>query len=278
MNAGISIGIVISILVIVFSGLLWMLTPFNPENHSQAKKVLTNAVIGLLIILSAWLIVDFVMKVLYSGTGADSGKFGPWNKILVGGNKCVTASTDLKPLFSGDLFTIPSTGPANVPVDATQIATARVGTGGCSPEYITTMAGKSGSPITPSNAATLSCIAVHESTCGTRLLNYNWGKGSSAAGLLQVTIDSHSSFFENATCRAAAGVSPTTVLNCTAGFNKGNAVPGSAIAERCTRAAKDPACNVALALQVLKSEGYGAWTHDPKSNKQEACIARFGNG
>lgn len=97
MNAAISFGVIIFVLIIAFAGMLWILTPTNPENHSQAKKVLTNAVIGLLIILSAWLIVDFVMKILYSG----STSFGPWNEILMeGGDYCIVAASST-PLFTG---------------------------------------------------------------------------------------------------------------------------------------------------------------------------------
>lgn len=106
MNASISFGIVICVLIIAFAGILWLLTPTNPENHSQAKKVLTNAVIGLLIILSAWLIVDFVMKLLYDG---DTSNFGPWNMILEGGDICVVAM-DTEPLFSGNITAVPGQG------------------------------------------------------------------------------------------------------------------------------------------------------------------------
>ncbi|HEY0948146.1 MAG TPA: pilin [Candidatus Paceibacterota bacterium] len=102
MNAAISFGIVIFVLIIAFAGMLWILTPTNPENHSQAKKVLTNAVIGLLIILSAWLIVDFVMKLLYN----DNGGFGPWNEIITGGDYCVVAASST-PLFSGTIVGTP---------------------------------------------------------------------------------------------------------------------------------------------------------------------------
>lgn len=103
MNAAISFGVVIAVLVIAFAGILWILTPTNPENHSQAKKVLTNAVIGLLIILSAWLVVDFVMKLLYDG---DSSNFGPWNEILTGGDICIVA-TSTPALFDGVIFEVP---------------------------------------------------------------------------------------------------------------------------------------------------------------------------
>lgn len=109
MNAAVSFGIVICVIIIAFAGMLWILTPTNPENHSQAKKVLTNAVIGFLIILSAWLVVDFVMKLLYNG---DNTNFGPWNEILTGGDVCIIAQNEPPPIFDGNITAIPgrSTG------------------------------------------------------------------------------------------------------------------------------------------------------------------------
>lgn len=106
MNATVSLGVLIAVMVIVFAGILWILTPTNPENHSKAKAVLTNAVIGLLIILSSWLIVDFVMKILYDG---DRSNFGPWNQIFEGGDICVVAATTT-PLFTGSIVSVPGQG------------------------------------------------------------------------------------------------------------------------------------------------------------------------
>ena len=87
MNAGISIGVIAFVLVITYAGFLFILTPTNPESRSKAKTVLGNATIGFIIVLAAWLIVDFIMKILYSG----GGQFGPWNKILTftDTNKCI---------------------------------------------------------------------------------------------------------------------------------------------------------------------------------------------
>lgn len=109
MNAAISFGVIIFVLVIAGAGILWILTPTNPENHSQAKKILTNAVIGLLIILSAWLVVDFVMKLLYNPSARN---FGPWNAILTGGDLCIKPMENLQPLFSGDITAVPGRGSA----------------------------------------------------------------------------------------------------------------------------------------------------------------------
>lgn len=112
MNFIIAIGIIIATLIIVWGGILYVLSPANPENRSTANKMLINAVVGLLITLSAWLIVDFVMKTLYNpGATTPAGqRFGPWNSILLTGEgaACVEAR-EPKSLFSGSIFAVPGT-------------------------------------------------------------------------------------------------------------------------------------------------------------------------
>lgn len=119
-NFLISIAIIFFVILLTWAGILYIFSSTNPESRSTANKMLTNAVIGMMIILSAWLIVDFVMKTLYGG------QFGPWNSILYGtGNACVEA-VQTKPLFSGNIFAVPgmSTNPGT--------NTGSVGTqGGC---------------------------------------------------------------------------------------------------------------------------------------------------
>ncbi|HRH24024.1 MAG TPA: pilin [Candidatus Paceibacterota bacterium] len=88
MNFAISIGVVIFVLVAAYAGLLWMFSPMNAHNREQGRTILLNAVVGLLITLCAWLIVDFVMKTLYN-----EGSYGPWNAILADGKECLVAIT-----------------------------------------------------------------------------------------------------------------------------------------------------------------------------------------
>lgn len=101
-NFIIGIAIIFATIIIVWGGILYVLSPANPENRNTANKMLINAVVGILITLSAWLIVDFVMKTLYGG------QFGPWNTILLNGSgpSCVEAKEN-KPLFSGDIAVTP---------------------------------------------------------------------------------------------------------------------------------------------------------------------------
>lgn len=67
------IGIVL-LAIIIYGGFLWMTAAGNEEQIGKAKKTLTNAVIGLIIILSAYAIVLFVMRML--GIGMGDGMMG----------------------------------------------------------------------------------------------------------------------------------------------------------------------------------------------------------
>lgn len=63
----------VMVILLLYAGFIWMTAGGNEEKIGEAKKILTNAVIGLIIILSAYGIVLFVMKLLGVGTGAPGG-------------------------------------------------------------------------------------------------------------------------------------------------------------------------------------------------------------
>lgn len=60
---------VIAISLITYAGYIIMTSEGNEEKVSQGKKILTNAIIGLAIILSAFAIVQFVINSLMRATG-----------------------------------------------------------------------------------------------------------------------------------------------------------------------------------------------------------------
>ena len=61
---------IVAVGLIMYAGWVWMTSEGNEEKIEQAKKILKNAVIGLIIILSAFAIVSFIVNSL---TGAISG-------------------------------------------------------------------------------------------------------------------------------------------------------------------------------------------------------------
>ena len=290
MNAGISFGILICVIVIAFAGLLWMLTATNPESHSQAKKVLTNAAVGLLIVLTAWLMVDFVMKVLYMGTGGDPGKFGPWNKILTGGEYCIVENKDLKPLFTGDILSTPGEGDVTAAPSATDIAGATVGAAGCAPGTIKSAAAAGGYQLTEAQSNTFSCIAKAESSCGTNITGATTqsGQTTTANGMFQIILGYRDPQGQPSQCHSLnipicstaakrAGWNGTGNLNCANAFSGGKVKTGQeALARVCKAAAANLECNASAAACLLKKRpDFGDWTGDSRSSKQKACIAKY---
>jgi len=67
---------IIAVLIILYGGYVYMTSAGNPEKIEQAKKILRNAIIGLLIILSSFAIVSFILNYLIVATGG-GGYGGP---------------------------------------------------------------------------------------------------------------------------------------------------------------------------------------------------------
>lgn len=67
-------------LMIAYSGFLFVVNPVNAGGKEKAKEILTNTVIGIVIALSGWMIVDALMAVLYNPGNAG----GTWMSIIRG--------------------------------------------------------------------------------------------------------------------------------------------------------------------------------------------------
>ena len=78
-----NIAIPLAGLMIIIGGITIMIGSASEERVKAGKKILTNAIIGVIIVFVAWLFVDTVIKVL---TGGWSGfaNFGPWYRIPPG--------------------------------------------------------------------------------------------------------------------------------------------------------------------------------------------------
>lgn len=76
---------VIAVGLVVYAGFLWMTSGGSEDKIDEAKKILRNAVIGLVIVLSAWGIASFILSRLMQATGV-GGLFGGSqnNSALVG--------------------------------------------------------------------------------------------------------------------------------------------------------------------------------------------------
>lgn len=59
---------VILLLLIIYGGVLWMTARGNEDQVKKAKNILTDAIIGLIIILAAYAISTFVVNALVEAT------------------------------------------------------------------------------------------------------------------------------------------------------------------------------------------------------------------
>jgi hypothetical protein len=76
LNTGIFIAIFLSAVLFAWAGWQAMTAGGNMEKVHSARSVFTNVLIGLLIILGGWIVIDTLMRTL-----TNASTFGPWNKI-----------------------------------------------------------------------------------------------------------------------------------------------------------------------------------------------------
>jgi len=88
----------IAVVIVIYAGFLWMTSGGNEDKLTEAKRWLKNGVIGLIIILSAWGLVTFVIKKLLDVTGATlttniTDTTGSFNNLSLGAmGSCVIES------------------------------------------------------------------------------------------------------------------------------------------------------------------------------------------
>lgn len=78
-------------IMIAWSGFLFVVNPVNSGGISQAKGILLHTIVGIVIALCGWLIVDAIMVVLFN-PGASSGttRLTTWSNLITGGgNYCL---------------------------------------------------------------------------------------------------------------------------------------------------------------------------------------------
>jgi len=79
-NAAIEICIALAVMFIVYGGFLILTSNASPSNLSKGKTAIWSAIIGLAVLLSAWLIVDSILKFLV-GRDVITSEWGPWNSL-----------------------------------------------------------------------------------------------------------------------------------------------------------------------------------------------------
>jgi len=76
LNFLVYLAVICAALLFSWAGWLYLTNSQNPGNIEKAKKVFWNVVIGLVIIIGAWLLVDTLLNTLL-----DKGQFQNWNQL-----------------------------------------------------------------------------------------------------------------------------------------------------------------------------------------------------
>jgi hypothetical protein len=275
MNFFIYFATLVITMYIAMAGFAYMTSGGNPEKHGEANKRILNAVIGLMIVLGAWLIVNSVMSVLYQ-----KSSFGDWNSIL----SAKEASNCIKGKPTPPLPGLSSASNAGGGDGASAGGPPAPSGGGkgpaCSPLAVQQAAAAGGVTMSSSEASTLACIANPESGCGALNQNYNWNGAkdpsnpSTAWGPFQITLKGNSACYDNSACQKAAGVSGS--LNCRNAFDShGDSIPGALLTE-CQTASQNLSCSTVAADCIVKANHgtYRAWTGNSDSTPiHQQCVA-----
>ena len=77
------INIMASIIALIFviGGIKMVMSAGDTGAVKQARKMITNSVIGFIILLTAWLIMDTVLKTFVNEDALKEGGMGPWHQV-----------------------------------------------------------------------------------------------------------------------------------------------------------------------------------------------------
>ena len=232
------VGVFVIGLIFAIGGLKITMSAGNTEAVSSAKSSMTNAIIGLIIMLAAWLIIDTVFK-LFINTSASSGSvsLGVWNEIQCAPIPGRTSA----PIPTGATTTQSGTAPTG--------AIGSIGSGlQCSPlNPFCNPGALQAAGFNAAQANAMSCIAMTESSGVANIGPHNErnpGSNSSACGLFQIT---------RTTWKTAASGSCSNF-------------------EASCRNAK---CNTEVAKTLVTRNGYRDWTCPRCNNKAQACINKY---
>ncbi len=106
----ITLGIVfVAPLSVAYAGFLFVVNPVNSGGIDKAKSVLTNTIVGIVIALAGWMIVDAMMVVLYNGS------LGSWSSLITSGGQNFCLPQTGAPYTSGAVVPAGVTVACSVP-------------------------------------------------------------------------------------------------------------------------------------------------------------------
>lgn len=257
----------IAALLFAYAGFLYFTSGGSEENVGKAKTIFKDVLIGFIIALCAWLIIDTLLRTLAKGqfSGPNLGKI-----------ECVS-NRQISPTGStGAVGGIVQTAPYN----------ANIGTSDCAPGNLQS---PTGATWDTQQRQVFSCIAVNESGCQPGIQN----SGSSAVGMYQILVGynnngvgdtGHNLDFASCTQAAqSAGYSVSGNLNCGSAF-RGSKVVDQNLYNACIAAAKNVQCNTDAAQWLYQtscksgSSGscYSPWLGSGDiGGKNQSCVQKY---
>ncbi len=227
----------------VRAGIRLVISQGNSSALESAKSSFTNAFIGLIIILVAWLLVDTIMRQLVKGGGEITG-YGPWAEV-----QC---SEQVKSELKREQFA----GDREFEAAVRNLAALRANPGNCQPDATGPCSEAALRPAFGSAALSAAIILGAESGCNPAIpssTDKTTDGRSYSIGLWQINLAEH-----DMTCNGRT-------LDCTSAFSyagyrnsfkvKVMKIENEDLYKRCVAAASDPQCNSAKAAELFKSNG-----------------------
>ncbi len=101
----ISVSVIIAAVMFVIGGLTMVMSAGDTGKVDKGREMMSNAIIGIVIVLAAWLVVDTVLKMVLSDTA-----YGMWNKIQCTTQTAATPPPSQPGSVTGGVGTTPITG------------------------------------------------------------------------------------------------------------------------------------------------------------------------
>lgn len=230
-------------IMIAYSGFLFVVNPVNPSGKEKAKGILQNTVIGIVIALAGWLIVNAVMAVLYNSTTpvSDGSVLKTWSSLVTSsGNFCLPQAGALPgdTLNQAPMTGVSAGGGVTLGGSAAQCSN---GNTACSPSALQA----AGFNQTQSNI--MSCIAFTESSGNPSAPPYNTthsGSNSTACGTFQITRTTWNQYASGACSDFSSCMNAT--------------------------------CNMKVAQALVSNNGYSDWTCANCNSKAASCVQKYG--
>lgn len=133
------IAVFLAAVLFAWAGILMVTSAGDTGQVAKAKGMFSSIIIGILIALAGWLIIDTIMKVLYN---EGKSSFGPWNKIQCISQTPIATRSNPTGYYQNPNVGVPGAGPTS---------------GRCAASNLSSWG---------SNAAAASCVCAAESANG----------------------------------------------------------------------------------------------------------------